>query len=282
MIFPFPYGNIFGICLSRIRKADPGREYEAAVTTRVGIVILGDEVLRAEIREANIAYMLPLLNEWGAEVAFCAVLPDDVDTVVRHLRFYLQEADLLVLTGGIGPTPDDITREAVAAAAGVPLIVHPEARAALEAYYGNRMNEHRLLMAKVPDGAILIPNSVSAAPGFFVARIAAFPGIPRLLHEMFGWIRPYVVGHRVNKVVLYSRAPESSYAGIMADAMAAFRKVSVGSYPMLDGDYSVRVVFRSADYAALAACADFFTERMKDAGWDVTHHVDERMEGGTT
>ena len=81
---------------------------------RVGIVILGDEVLKAEIRESNIAYMLPVLNRWGAEVILCAILPDDVSTVVRHLRSYLDEVDLLILTGGIGPTPDDITREAVA------------------------------------------------------------------------------------------------------------------------------------------------------------------------
>jgi molybdenum cofactor synthesis domain-containing protein len=277
MIYPFPYVNIFGIRLLRTRPVDPEREWEAVVATRVGIVILGDEVLKAEIREANIAYMLPLLNEWGAEVVFCAVLPDDVDAVVRHLRFYLREADLLVLTGGIGPTPDDITRDAVAAAAGVPLVVHTEARAALEAYYRDRMNEHRLLMAKVPEGAILIPNPVSGAPGFFVARIAAFPGIPRLLHEMFGWIRPYVEGKKVNKVVLYSRAPESSYAGIMADAMAAFREVSVGSYPMLEGDYRVRVVFRSTDHATASACANYFIDRMKDAGWDVTRRIDEGM-----
>ncbi|MDX1815095.1 MAG: molybdopterin-binding protein, partial [Thermodesulfobacteriota bacterium] len=112
---------------------------------RVGIVILGDEVLKAEIRESNIAYMLPLLNRWGAEVVLCAILPDDVSTVVRHLRSFLSEVDLLILTGGIGPTPDDIPREAVAAVAGVPLVVHPEAKARLEAYYGGRMNSNRIV-----------------------------------------------------------------------------------------------------------------------------------------
>lgn len=277
MIFPFPYGTIF-----RIRPISTGWERKTAVATRVGIVILGDEILKAETREANIAYMLPLLNEWGAEVAFCAILPDDVASASRHLRFYLREADLLVLTGGIGPTPDDITRDAVAAAAGVPLVVHPEARAALEAYYKDRMTESRLLMAKVPEGATLIPNPISIAPGFFVARMAAFPGIPRLLHEMFGWIRPHVEGKRASRVTLYSRAPESAYAGIMADAMAAFRGVSIGSYPMLEGDYRVRVVFRSADYALAAACADYFAGRMTAAGWDVTRRVDERMDHGAS
>ena len=246
------------------------------MATRVGIVILGDEVLKGEVREANIAYMLPLLNEWGADVCLCAILPDHVPTVVRHLRAYLAEADLLILTGGIGPTPDDITRDAVAIAAGAPLVVHPDAKAALEAYYGDRINESRMVMAKVPRGAILIPNPLSAAPGFFVARMAVFPGIPRLLHEMFAWLKPHVAGKRRSRVTLYSQAPESAYAGMMSEAIAAFPDVTVGSYPMLEGEYRVRVVFRADDFARAAACADLFAGRLAGAGMSVTRRVEER------
>ena len=242
---------------------------------RVGIVILGDEVLKAEIKEANIAYMLPLLNEWGAEVVLCAVLPDHVPTVVRHLRAYLEETDLLILTGGIGPTPDDITRDAVAQAAGVPLVMHPDAKAALEAYYGDRINAHRMLMAHVPEGAMLIPNPLSGAPGFFVGRIAAFPGIPRLLHEMFEWIRPLVAGKRKSRVTLLSQASESSYAGIMGEAQSAFPDVGIGSYPTVDGEYRVRIVFRADDLARAAACADAFTARLREAGMDVARRIEE-------
>ncbi|MCL5965855.1 MAG: molybdopterin-binding protein [Deltaproteobacteria bacterium] len=250
------------------------------MATRVGIVILGDEVLKAEIAEANIGYMLPLLNAWGAEVALCAILPDDIGVVVRHLKFYLQEADLLVLTGGIGPTPDDITREAVALAAGVPLVVHPEAAAALDAYYGDRMNPHRMLMATVPQGATLIPNTLSAAPGFCIARMAAFPGIPRLLREMFGWIRPLVSGKRKSRVTLYGGAPESAYAGIMADVMRDFPDVRVGSYPMLEGEYKVRVVFRAEEAARAAACADRFAVMLAAAGLAMDRRVEERGDDG--
>lgn len=242
---------------------------------RVGIVVLGDEVLNAEVREANIAFMLPLLNEWGAEVVLCAILPDHVPTVVRHLRAYLDEADLLILTGGIGPTPDDITRDAVAQAAGVPLVVHPDARAALEAYYGDRMNAHRLLMAQVPEGAVLIPNPLSAAPGFLVGRMAAFPGIPRLLQEMFDWIRPHVAGKRKSRVTLFSRAPESRYAGIMGEVQAAFPDVGIGSYPTVDPEYRVRIVFRADDPARAGTCADAFTVRLREAGMDVVRRIEE-------
>ena len=257
---------------------------------RVGVVILGDEVLKAEVREANLAYILPLLNEWGAEVALCAILPDDVPVVVRHLRAALDEVDLLVLTGGIGPTPDDITREAVARVAGVPLVVHPEAKALLTTYYNKWLNDSRMndprtkdarmLMAQVPEGATLIPNPVSAAPGFYIGRMAAFPGIPRLLQEMFEWIRPLVEGRRKSRVTLFSKAPESAFAGIMREAMDTFPAVSVGSYPMLDGEYRVRVVFRSDDFPLAAACADFFAGKIEESGWNVSRREEERGEDG--
>ncbi len=243
---------------------------------RVGVVILGDEVLKAETREANLALLLPLLNDWGAEVALCAILPDDVEVVARHLRAYLDEVDILVLTGGIGPTPDDITREAVAKAAGVPLVIHPEAMATLSEYHKERMNEYRMLMAKVPQGAVLIPNPLSAAPGFFIAGMAAFPGIPRLLREMIGWLRPLVEGRRKSRVTLYGKAPESAFAGIMKEAMDAFPDVSVGSYPMLEGEYRVRVVFRAEAFSRAAGCADFFSERLVSTGWDVSMREEER------
>lgn len=243
---------------------------------KAGIVILGDEILKAEIRESNIEYMLPLLYEWGAEVPLCAILPDDVPSVVRHLRWYLDEVDLLILTGGIGPTPDDITRDAVAAVAGVPLVVHPEAKAVLEAYYGDRMDENRMRMAMVPDGAVLIPNPVSAAPGFLAGRMAVFPGIPRLLREMFGWLKPHLEGKKGARVTLYSQSPESSYAGIMKDAMDMFPETGIGSYPLMEGAYRVRIVFRSEEYAPAKACADYFTERMREAGLAISRRTEDR------
>ena len=229
------------------------------MATRVGIVILGDEVLKGEIREANLAHMIPLLAEWGAETALCAILPDDVSVVVRHLRRFREEVDFLVLTGGIGPTPDDITRDAVAEVAGVPLIVHPEAKAALEAHpYKGANPEYRMLMAQVPQGATLIPNPLSPAPGFFIDRMAVFPGVPCMLQAMFEWVKPMVSGRRKSRVTLYANAPESSYAGIMKEAMTAFPDVGIGSYPMSDGKYRVRVVFRGDRFERTDACAAAF------------------------
>lgn len=249
------------------------------MATRVGIVILGDEVLKGEIREANLAHMIPLLAGWGAETALCAILPDDIPTVVRHLRRYLEEVDLLVLTGGIGPTPDDITRDAVAEVAGVPLIVHPEAKAALEARpYKGANPEYRMLMAQVPRGATLIPNPLSPAPGFYVDRMAVFPGVPRMLQAMFEWVKPMVSGRRKSRVTLYSMAPESSYAGIMKEAMTAFPDVGVGSYPLSEGEYRVRIVFRGDRFDRTDACAGAFGEKLAGIGFDISRRVEERGE----
>lgn len=246
-------------------------------STRVGIVILGDEVLKAEIREANLAYMIPLLNEWGAKVVLCAILPDDIPTVVRHLRAYKEEADLLVLTGGIGPTPDDITRDAVARVAGVPVVLDPDAKAMLEARYPAQgdPNPYRMLMAHVPQGAELIPNPVSAAPGFFIDGMAAFPGVPSILHGMFEWVRPRISGRRQARVTLFSDAPESRYAGIMQAAMDSHPEVGIGSYPMMEGSYRVRIVFRADRLESAAACADAFTDRLAGIGFSVLSRTEE-------
>ncbi len=244
---------------------------------RVGIVILGDEVLKGEIREANLAYMIPLLAEWGAETALCAILPDDIPVVVRHLRRYLEEVDLLILTGGIGPTPDDITRDAVAEVAGVPLFVHPEAKAALEArQYKGANPEYRMLMAQVPEGATLIPNPLSPAPGFFIRRMAVFPGVPKMLQAMFEWVKPMVSGPRRSRITLYTMAPESSFAGIMKEAMSSFPGIGIGSYPISDGEYRVRIVFRGDGFDRTNGCATRFTERLADIGFPVLRRVEER------
>jgi molybdenum cofactor synthesis domain-containing protein len=249
------------------------------VATRVGIVILGDEVLKGEVREANLEYMLPLLNEWGAETVLCALLPDAIPVVVRHLKTYLEEADLLILTGGIGPTPDDITRDAVAQVAGVPLVIDEEAKAALDSrpFHGGDPR-YRMLMAHVPEGAALIPNPLSGAPGFHIHRMAAFPGIPLLLQAMFPWVKPLVAGPRRTRIGLYAMAPESSFAGIMEELLRRFPDVGIGSYPVTGGEkgYRVRVVFRGEGYARTAECAVRFEEMLAGVGHGVLRREEER------
>ncbi len=247
------------------------------MAAKVGIVILGDEVLKGEVREANLAYMLPLLSDWGAETVLCAILPDKVPVVVRHLKAYLEETDLLILTGGIGPTPDDITRDAVAEVAGVPLVLNEEAKAALLSRpFKGGDPRYRMLMAHVPEGAQLIPNPLSGAPGFHIGRMAVFPGIPLLLQAMFPWVKPLVAGSRKTRIMLFSMAPESAFAGIMEVLMGTYPDVGIGSYPLTEGEYRVRVVFRGDGYARTAECAGRFEEKLAGAGYRVLRREEER------
>ena len=133
-----------------------------------------------------------------------------------------------------------------------------------------------MLMAQVPQGATLIPNPLSPAPGFFINGMAVFPGVPRMLQAMFEWVKPMVSGRRKSRITLYAMAPESSYAGIMKEAMTAFPDVGIGSYPMSDGEYRVRVVFRGDRFERTDACAAAFAERLAGIGFEVLRRVEER------
>lgn len=259
------------------------------MATRVGIVIIGDEVLKREVVEKNVDYLLGVLNDAGADVRFVSVVPDEIDDAVAHLSFLRPRVDLVILTGGIGPTPDDLTRDIVARAAALPVVRSPEAEALLRGRYPGRINDAMLLMADVPQGSELIPNLLSTAPGFFVAGMAAFPGVPVLLQGMFPSFisslasRGLFEGRRKSKVTLRSDAPESRFAGIMRVAMDAHPKASVGSYPEqrkapgADGSrWTTRIVFRADVFKDAAACADGFASDLLALGYTIGSREEEK------
>ena len=124
----------------------------------------------------------------------------------------------------------------------------------------------------------MIPNPLSPAPGFYIDRMAVFPGVPRMLQAMFEWVKPMVSGRRRSRITLYAMAPESSYAGIMKEAMTAFPDIGIGSYPMSDGEYRVRVVFRGDRFERTEACAARFTKRLSEIGHEVLRRAEERGE----
>jgi molybdenum cofactor synthesis domain-containing protein len=259
------------------------------VATRVGIVIIGDEVLKREVVEKNVDYLLGALNDAGADVLFVSIVPDDIDDAVSHLAFLRPKADLVLLTGGIGPTPDDLTRDIVARAAGVRVVRDAAAEELLRSRYPDRVNDAMLLMADVPLGSELIPKPLSTAPGFFVGGMAAFPGIPALLQGMFPAFLASLVergifeGRRKAKVTLHTDAPESRYAGIMRKAMDGHATVSVGSYPeqkKIPGTdvarWTTRVVFRADEFNDARACADGFEGDLLALGYTVGSREEEK------
>jgi molybdenum cofactor synthesis domain-containing protein len=151
-----------------------------------GLVVVGDEILSGRTRDANIAQVASWLEVQGIRLAEVRVVPDVVERIAAAVGDLRAAYDYLFTTGGIGPTHDDITVDGVAAALGVPVVVHPKAQAILEAYYAGRggMNEGRLRMARVPEGAELIENRMSGAPGIAVENIRMMAGVPAICAQM--------------------------------------------------------------------------------------------------
>jgi molybdenum cofactor synthesis domain-containing protein len=146
------------------------------------VLIIGNEILSGRTQGANLTFLAKGLNEVGIRLREARVIPDDADVIVSTINEVRRAFDYVFTTGGIGPTHDDITAQCAADAFGVALIVHPEARRLLETHYPpGQLNEARLRMAMVPEGAVLLPNPISRAPGFQIGNIFVLPGVPSIM-----------------------------------------------------------------------------------------------------
>ena len=151
-----------------------------------GLIIIGDEILSGRTQDKNIGQIASWLQVQGIRLAEVRVVADIQGKIVEAVNALRAENDYLFTTGGIGPTHDDITVDAVAEALGVPVVIHPEARALLERYYADKggVNEGRLRMARVPEGADLIPNRMSGAPGIRRGNVIVMAGVPHITAGM--------------------------------------------------------------------------------------------------
>jgi len=235
-----------------------------------GLVVIGDEILSGRTQDRNVAQIATWLNLQGIRLAEVRVVPDDQGRIVAAVNALRAAYDYLFTTGGIGPTHDDITVDAIAAALGVPVIVHPKARAALEAYYASRggITEARLRMARVPAGAELIENRMSGAPGIRHGNIFILAGVPHIATLMLEALSGQLEGGRP----LLSRtigcwAPESEVADLLGETERAHEGCQIGSYPFFkDGKVGANFVIRSLDEGALEACASDLLHRLEQAG----------------
>ncbi len=234
------------------------------------LLVIGDEILSGRTQDRNVAAVAAWLNPQGIRLAEVRIVPDDLDAIAEAINALRARNDYLFTTGGIGPTHDDITVDAIAAALGVPVVVDPRARAALEAYYAARggLNEARLRMARVPEGAELIENEVSGAPGIRIGNIFLLAGIPRVAEMMLEALNGMLEGGRP----LLSRTircwtPESEVADILRRTERDHDGCGIGSYPFFrDGRAGADFVIRSADAGALDACWADLAGRLEAAG----------------
>ena len=238
-------------------------------TWTAALIVIGDEILSGRTQDANVAQVAEWLNRQGIRFEEVRVVPDKQPRIVDAVNALRKRYDYLFTTGGIGPTHDDITVDSIAAALGVPVVVHPEARAILEDYYRDRggVTEARLRMARVPDGAELIPNEHSGAPGVRIGNIYIMAGVPHIAARMLEALNGKLEGGQpLVSVTVGAYAAESEVADLLREVEAAHDGVSIGSYPFYGGGrLGANFVIRGEDQGAVACCADDLVKRLAEA-----------------
>ena len=237
-----------------------------------GLVVIGDEILSGRTHDKNIAQVASWLQVQGIRLAEVRVVPDIEDRIVEAVNALRAANDYLFTTGGIGPTHDDITVDAVAKALGVAVVIHPEARALLERYYTDKggLNEGRLRMARVPEGADLIPNRMSGAPGIRRGNVILMAGVPHITAGMLDAL----TGQLEGGAPLLSRTigcwvAESEVAVTLREAEHAHENCQIGSYPFFrEGRVGANFVIRSTSEADLANCENDLIGRLQCSGYD--------------
>ena len=239
------------------------------------LVVIGDEILSGRTHDKNIPQIASWLQVQGIRLAEVRVVPDVEDRIVEAVNALRARNDYLFTTGGIGPTHDDITVDAVASALGVPVVVHPDARAMLERYYTGRglaLSEARLRMARVPEGAELIPNRMSGAPGIRIGNLFVMAGVPHITAGMLDALTGTLEGGAplVSQTIGCWTA-ESEVADLLRQAEQDHEGVQIGSYPFFrDGRVGANFVVRSTDPARVAQCVEALCAALGQAGHEVS------------
>jgi molybdenum cofactor synthesis domain-containing protein len=247
---------------------DPGRIWTAA------LVVIGDEILSGRTQDKNIAQVAGWLQVQGIRLVEVRVVPDVEDAIAGAVNALRAAHDYLFTTGGIGPTHDDITVDAIAKAFDVPVVVHPKARRILEAYYATRggITDARLRMARVPQGADLIPNRMSGAPGIKIGNVHIMAGVPHICAQMLDALTGTLEGGApLISETIGCWVAESEVADLLREVEKAHPQCQIGSYPFFrEGKVGANFVIRSTDAEELGSCADTLAEALGDAGCDFT------------
>ena len=244
----------------------PSRIWNAA------LLVIGDEILSGRTHDKNIAQVASWLGVQGIRLREVRVVADDTAAIVEAVNILRTRNDYLFTTGGIGPTHDDITVDAVAEALGVEVVIHPEARAILERYYESRggINEARLRMARVPQGAELIPNRMSGAPGIRTGNVFLMAGVPSITAGMLDALTGELEGGLpLLSQTVGSWAMESEVADLLRETERAHDGCVIGSYPFFrEGRVGANFVVRSVDAAKLEECSEALITGLRALGRD--------------
>ncbi|MEM8579817.1 MAG: molybdopterin-binding protein [Pseudomonadota bacterium] len=237
---------------------------------KAAMVVIGDEILSGRTQDKNMHFLAGALSQKGIPLQEARVIADDHATIVATVQTLSDNYTHVFTSGGIGPTHDDITADAVAAAFGAHIDVRADARAILQTHYdrnGTQLNAARLRMARIPDGAALIDNPVSAAPGFTLRNVHVMAGVPSVFQAMVASVLPGLTGGapllseslRVNR-------PEGELAGPLGTVAETYPDLSFGSYPFIqDGVFGANLVVRGTDANRLAEAVAYLRTTFPDA-----------------
>jgi molybdenum cofactor synthesis domain-containing protein len=231
------------------------------------VLVIGDEILSGRTRDANSHYIAHFLLQLGIETREIRVVPDVEDEIVAGVDALRARYDYVFTTGGIGPTHDDITADSIARAFGVGISEDPRAIAVLlERIKPEDLNEARRRMARVPHGAELVANPISAAPGFWIGNVIVMAGVPAIMQAMLDNVAPRLVKGAVilSETIDAPGVLEGVYAAGLAALAKDFPQVSIGSYPSLrDGRFHNQIILRARDAGVLAEAAAKTRELLK-------------------
>ncbi len=231
------------------------------------ILTIGNELLSGDVPNTNASWIARRLAPLGVDVRLVAVLPDEVDAIAEFVRAEAPRVDFLLVTGGLGGTPDDLTREAISAAFGAPQEEVPELAADLRARF-SRNPEYAARWAMLPRGSRPLANPLGGAPGFAIENVYVLPGLPSEMEAMFASIEeelrrgsPIESWHRVY------RTYESVISASLAETGERWPGVLVGSYPSFGaGGFTVEIVLKSSDAVALAAASAWLESAIEESG----------------
>lgn len=203
---------------------------------QIGLLIIGDEILSGRRQDKHFVHVIQALAKRGLELSWVRYIGDDTSAIIQNLREILSLGDICFSFGGIGATPDDKTRQAVAAAHDLPIVRHEDAVNEIELQFGEAAYPNRILMADLPKGANLIPNPINRIPGFSLGRIHCLPGFPEMAWPMLEWVLDCLyLGLKGSNDVLHCvavyNAHESELIELMNDILAAFPKIKLSSLP---------------------------------------------------
>ena len=240
---------------------------EEQAIVRSALIIIGNEILSGRTQDANLNYLAKQLTALGIQLSEVRAIRDDMEEIVSSVNSLRKRYDYVFTTGGIGPTHDDITCESIAKAFGRKYVLNLKAKKILEDYYdgsSNKLNEARLRMAHTPEGALLVDNPISKAPGFIVENVIVLAGIPAVMRAMFESVAPTLrTGRRILSKSISVMTGEGDIASVVTDIQLKWDSVEIGSYPFVkDGNYGTSLVLRSSNIKILELAYEELLQNM--------------------